>query len=64
MDGLTRDETIALLEYQILQLYNRSNRRNGYNTTTEETGRMLERAIVFNKAVEAFDIGGDLDGAN
>lgn len=59
MDTLTRDEVISLLRNQISDLYNLVHERNQYHgvegTSTEDIGRMLDRAGVFNKALESFD---------
>lgn len=60
MDGLTRDEVISLLKNQINDLYNLVHERNQYHgvdagVSTADIGRMLERALVFNKAVDSFD---------
>lgn len=64
MDGLTRDEVISLLRNQIADLYNLAHERNQYHGavagafTTADVNRMLERAMMFNKLVDTFDIGG------
>lgn len=59
MDGLTRDETIALLKNVIQTMYDKSFRSHPIGSpqglSTDEIIKAFERGIVFARAVDAFD---------
>lgn len=59
MDGLTRDEVIALIKSTIASLYDRSHRSYAIGSpqglSTDEIIQAFERGIVFARVIESFD---------